>query len=99
MDDIILGILVFCVVFSRFDLVVVGLILGEVGIFLFVVDWVDVLLVMFEVVKEDFGLDDFELMGLCFLVLKGDGDGEYEMEEWDEWGVWSRVVLFNFGVC
>lgn len=73
-----------CAALSRLDLVAAGPTPGEAGTSLLVADRVDVLLVTPEAAKEDLGLDDVELMGLCPLVLKGDGDGEYEMEEWDE---------------
>lgn len=79
-----MGALAPCAALNRLDLVALGPTVGEVGPSLLVADWVDALLVTPEAAKEDLGLDDMRLLGLCPLGMEDDGDGECETEEWNE---------------
>lgn len=73
-----------CAALSKLGSVDIGPTVREAGTSLLVADWVDVLLVTPEAAKEDLGLDGLELVGLCPLGLKDNGDGECEVEEWNE---------------
>lgn len=79
-----MGTLAPCAALNRLDLVARAPTVGEAGPPLLVGDRLDALLVTPEAAKEDLGLDDMELLGLCPLGMEDDGDGECETEEWNE---------------